>query len=86
MSNESPEAAEFLNGLMYPSKDAIIDVRAAVLASGERISEHVKWNAPSFCYQGDDRVTFRLQPGDRLQLVFHRGARALDASHVVIVI
>jgi hypothetical protein len=56
-------------------KDAIIDARAAILASDERISEYVKWNVPSFCYQGDDRVTFMLQPGDRLQLVFHRGAK-----------
>jgi hypothetical protein len=66
MPNESPEIAEFLNGLADPLKDAIIDARAAILASDEQISEHVKWNA-SFCYQGDDRFTFRLQPGDRLQ-------------------
>ena len=40
--------------------------------------EHVKWNAPSFCYAGVDRVTFRLQPGNRLQLVLHRGAKVRD--------
>jgi hypothetical protein len=33
-----------------------------------------KWNAPSFRHAGEDRVTFRLQPGDKLQLIFHRGA------------
>jgi hypothetical protein len=38
----------------------------------------VKWNAPSFRYAGVDRVTFRLQPGDRLQLVLHRGAAVRD--------
>jgi hypothetical protein len=26
----------------------------------------------------DDRITFRLQPGDRVQLVFHRGTRKRD--------
>ncbi len=49
-------------------------MRAAILASDEAITEHVKWNAPSFCSAGVDRLTFRLQPGNRLQLVFHRGA------------
>ena len=39
------------------------------------ISEHIKWNAPSFRYGGEDRVTFRLQPGNRFQLIFHRGAK-----------
>jgi hypothetical protein len=75
MKTESPEVDEFLNGLAHPMKDGILDLRAAILASDQQISEHVKWNAPSFCYHGDDRVTFRLQPGDRLQLVFHRGAK-----------
>ena len=35
----------------------------------------MKWNAPSFCYDGVDRATFRLQPGDRCQLILHRGAK-----------
>ena len=37
------------------------------------MTERIKWNAPSFCVEGDDRVTFRLQPGDRVELVLHRG-------------
>jgi hypothetical protein len=76
MPNESPEVIEFLRELSHPLKHGIVDLRAAVLASDEQITEHIKWNAPSFCHHGDDRVTFRLQPGDRLQLVFHRGAKA----------
>lgn len=75
MPNETPEVDEFLRELSHPLKDGIMSVRAAILASDEHITEHIKWNAPSFCYHGDDRVTFRLQPGDRLQLVFHRGAK-----------
>ncbi len=31
--------------------------------------------APSFRYADEDRVTFRLYPEDRVQLVFHRGAK-----------
>jgi len=68
----------FMAGLEHPLKDGIEQLRAAILASNDGITEHVKWNAPSFRYAGVDRVTFRLQPGDRLELVLHRGAKVRD--------
>ena len=61
--------------LEHPRKSEIEELRAAILASDSGITEQIKWNAPSFCYGGDDRVTFRLQPGDRVDLIFHRGAK-----------
>ena len=48
-------------------------VSDAIVAADPAITETVKWNAPNFRYAGDDRVTFRLQPGDRVELVLHRG-------------
>jgi len=56
-----------------------LQLRAAILASDLAISEHVKWNAPSFCYGGQDRVTFRLQPRGRLQLIFPDRVRPVVA-------
>jgi hypothetical protein len=56
-------------------KEGIVGLRAAILDSNPAISEHIKWNAPSFTYDGIDRVTFRLQPSNRFQLIFHRGAK-----------
>ena len=53
-------------------------MREIILSAHPGITEQIKWNAPSFCIDGDDRITFRLQPGDRVQLVFHRGARTRD--------
>lgn len=64
-----------MSGLNHPLKDEVERLRTAILESNDRITEHVKWNAPSFRYAGEDRVTFRLYPEDRVQLVFHRGAR-----------
>ena len=78
LPNESPVVAEFMRELSHPLKAGIVDVRAAILASDAAITEQVKWSAPSFCYHGDDRVTLRLQPGDRLELVLHRGAKKRD--------
>jgi hypothetical protein len=79
MPNQTPEVDAFLRELSHPMKDEIVEVRAAILASDEQITEHIKWKAPSFCYHGDDRVTFRLLP-EGLQLVFHRGAKVRDDS------
>lgn len=69
MAGENAEVTEFLRGLEHPLKDGIQELRVAILASDDEITEHIKWNAPSFCFRGDDRVTFRLQPGNRLQLI-----------------
>lgn len=73
----SPSASvdAFLADLDHPRKPEIQELRAAVLKSNPGVTEHVKWNAPSFCINGEDRITFRLQPGNRVELVFHRGAK-----------
>ena len=55
-------------------------LRAAILASDPGITERIKWRAPSFCYAGDDRVTFRFPPKGGVQLIFHRGAKAKKAD------
>ena len=39
----------------------------------DELRERIKWNAPSFGYEGNDRVTFPIQPGDRFEVVLHRG-------------
>ena len=66
---------QFLRELEHPRKAEIEAVRALVLATHPGVTEHVKWNAPSFCLDGEDRVTMKLQPRNCLQLVFHRGVK-----------
>lgn len=69
------EAAEYMSGLKHARKAEVERIRAAILASDPELSETVKWNAPNFVFEGEDRVTLRLQPRDRVDLVLHRGAR-----------
>jgi hypothetical protein len=73
--NQSEAVTAFLRELDHPMKAEIISLREAILAANDQLSEHIKWKAPSFRYGGDDRVTFNLRPQDRIQLVFHRGAK-----------
>lgn len=75
MSNRNQAVTTFIAALGHPFRADIEAVRGAILASDAQITEQIKWNAPSFGYRNDDRVTMRLHPGDRLQLIFHRGAK-----------
>lgn len=75
MPNTSIEVDELLSAMDHPLNDGIQQLRHAILGSNPAISETVKWNAPNYRYADQDRVTFRLRPGDKLQLIFHRGAQ-----------
>lgn len=77
MSTESVN--QFMVELAHPLKAEIEAVRAIVLSADAGITEHIKWNAPSFCYADEDRVTFKLHPPQRIQLIFHRGAKVKDS-------
>ncbi|WP_212980798.1 DUF1801 domain-containing protein [Paenibacillus azoreducens] len=41
---------------------------------------YIKWNAPSYRYQGEDRVTFNLRGKDGFLLVFHCGAKVKERA------
>jgi hypothetical protein len=75
MPNRSQEVDRFMSGLAHPLKEEVERLRMVILDSNDEITEHIKWNAPSFRYAGTDKVTFRLFPEDRAQLVFHRGSK-----------
>lgn len=70
-----PTVEDLLATSTHGRIDEVRLLRDAILAANPDLTEQVKWNAPSFCAAGDDRVTFRLHPGDRVELIFHRGAR-----------
>ena len=66
----------YLDNLEHRHKVAIEGLRRLILDAVPGLSERIKWNAPSFGKGEDDRITMRLHPGDRLQLILHRGAKA----------
>ena len=81
MPNLNPAVDGYIAGLNHPDREAIDALRRAILELDERITESVKWNAPNFLFDGQDRVTFRLNPGNRFQLIVHRGAAKRDDAH-----
>ncbi|MDQ0112386.1 DUF1801 domain-containing protein [Paenibacillus harenae] len=73
---------EFMDTLEHPLKDAIVVVRRLILKVNENITEHIKWNAPSFCVNNEDRITFNLQGKGFFRLVFHTGAKAKQNTDI----
>lgn len=55
-------------------------LRALALAAAPDVTEQVKWDAPSFCVDGDDRITLGLERKGGVRAVLHRGAKVKDAS------
>lgn len=68
-----------LEALEHPHKAGILELRDWILALDPRISEEVKWNAPSFRLE-DHFATFRLHPPKGIQLILHTGAKAKSNS------
>jgi len=66
----------YLENLDHPLKSEILKIREMVFKANPNLSEQIKWNAPSFCLNGEDKITFNLPPKkDSIQLVFHRGVK-----------
>lgn len=74
----SQAVATFLQQLEHPLKKEIETLREIILQSDKKLTEHIKWNAPSFCMDGEDRVTMKIMPPKNIQLVFHRGAKVKE--------
>nr|WP_315244420.1 DUF1801 domain-containing protein [uncultured Flavobacterium sp.] len=73
---KSSEVTEFLNDLSHPFRNEIEELRNYILESNRNLTENIKWNAPNYCFENEDRITMRIQPvTTNVQLIFHRGAK-----------
>ena len=61
---------EYMQTLEHPFKAEIAAVREIIMASSEKLSERIKWAAPSFYYK-HDLVTFNHRNEKAVHLVFH---------------
>ena len=64
---------EYMNKLEHPLKAEIEAVRSIIKNANNKISERIKWNAPSY-YANADLVTFNHRDQNRVHLVFHHPA------------
>jgi hypothetical protein len=66
----------YLDTLDHTRKAEILKLRELILDAVPGLTETIKWNAPNYGRGDADRITMRLHPGNRLQLILHRGAKA----------
>ena len=66
---------EFLNDLDSEKRLQVDTLRNLILKTETQLEEHIKWNAPSYVLDGEDRITFNLMnKRGVVKLVFHMGA------------
>jgi hypothetical protein len=70
MPNDVDEWMKFYDNPMKPVVQAM---RAAILAADPRITETIKWSAPTFVYKGN-MASFFPRSKKHASLMFHKGA------------
>ena len=65
-------------------RSAVERLRAMVLNAADGVTEHIKWNGPSFCIDGDDRITVGLAPKGGVRAILHRGVVAFADEAAVV--
>ena len=66
---------EFMKSLDSDKRAQVELLRTIIGESHADLTEHIKWNAPSYVLDGEDRITFNLMNRDNLvKLIIHMGA------------
>lgn len=66
---------DFLSKFNDERKSLVAAVLTAILEECPDLSETIKWNAPTFCDEGKDRMTLMLHKKDRVGLILHAGTK-----------
>lgn len=66
---------EFMTQFDDERKPLVAAMLKAISEVCPTLTETIKWNAPTFCDDGKDRMTFMLHKKDRVGLILHTGAK-----------
>ena len=65
---------EFITDLSDERQQQVQALRALIKTTHPELTEHIKWNAPSYVLDGEDRITFNMHYSDRTMILIHMGA------------
>lgn len=77
------DVTSYLEALPPDTRRAINALRAIVIGAGPALTETIKWNAPSFALNGEDRITLGIERKGGVRAVLHRGAKAVKDDFVL---
>ncbi|MCD6062105.1 MAG: hypothetical protein K0R82_16 [Flavipsychrobacter sp.] len=72
---DAEQVSEYMSQLEHPFKTEIEALRTIITNASSKLQERVKWNAPSYHYNGYDMAAFhpREQKFVHIVFVFHNG-------------
>ena len=82
MAKKQPSVDDFMAALMHPFKAEVQVLRDIIKGVDPRITEQIKWNAPSYRFT-DYICTFHLHATQHVHLVFHNPAIASIPSPIL---
>ena len=65
---------EFLAAQTNDVRAQVQLLREIIRGSSDDLAEHIKWNSPSFVFNGDDRITLNARGAGPVRVVLHQGA------------
>ncbi|GAA4769599.1 hypothetical protein GCM10023219_14950 [Stakelama sediminis] len=68
----------YLDALPSVTRDSIDALRSIVKAAGPDLHESIKWNAPSFALDCEDRITLGVERKGGVRAVLHRGSKRVE--------
>ncbi len=71
--NKNAEVDAWLDAYDNPMKDVVAAVREVILQADARVTEAIKWQAPTFVYKGNI-ASFFPKAKKHASLMFHKGA------------
>lgn len=80
--NKTKKVTEFIDQLDNPLKKEMNAVREIILSASDKITEDIKWSAPSFAYK-DNMATFNPRAKKFVNLTFHKGSLIEDNSGIL---
>lgn len=75
--NRNPDVDAWFADYENPQKSLVDAVRIVILETDPRVSEAIKWKAPTFMFQGNI-ASFYPRSTQHVSLVFHTGATLPD--------
>lgn len=82
-ADDTPAVDEYMNRLDHSLKREVQAAREIIKGVDPRVTEEVKWNAPSFSCCGEYLATFNLRAAQHVHLVFHNPLVAQIASPIL---
>jgi len=72
--NKYVSVDEFLTDLSEERRQQVEALRTIIKSVNPELTEHIKWNSPSYVLDGEDRITFNMHYPDQTILLIHMGA------------